>query len=209
MLAIMAGRKLLRRPISPSFHYSFLFFSTLLLLLGSSTTLLCSGQGLRLELIHRHHPELAREAPVHPRMRLELLRELAEADRLRASFVGWKRGRRATEMPPGATSFAMPISSGAYARTGQYFVRFRVGTPARPFLLVADTGSDLTWMNCRYNCRNCTVTTPGRRPRRIFMADKSSTFRQIECSSAMCKTALPFSLTRCPTPISPCAYDYR
>lgn len=183
---------------------------SLLLLLGTRTTVLCSVQGsLRLELLHRHHPELAGEAPEHPRTRLELLRELASADRLRASFVGRKRGRRATEVPPGGKSFAMPISSGAYARTGQYFVRFRVGTPARPFLLVADTGSDLTWMNCRYNCRNCTVTTPGRRPRRIFMADKSSTFRPIDCSSAMCKTELPFSLTQCPTPISPCSYDYR
>ncbi|KAG6523100.1 hypothetical protein ZIOFF_012953 [Zingiber officinale] len=50
---------------------------------------------------------------------------------------------------PAPTSFEMPLNSGAYAGTDQYFVRFQLGTPAQRFELVADTGSDLTWDMCR------------------------------------------------------------
>lgn len=195
------------RPMSP-------ILCLFLLIIVLSTTL-CSGATSseyghgRLQLIHRHH--LGDEA-VPPRTRIELLNELAESDLKRWSSIAGtlevrRRGRMATEK----SSFAMPISSGAYAGTGQYFVRFRVGTSAQPFLLVADTGSDLTWMNCRYRCKNCTVAAPLRsgRRRRVFVADASRTFRPIRCSTSMCKTALPFSLKRCRTPVSPCSYDYR
>lgn len=104
----------------------------------------------------------------------------------------------------------MPVRSGAYAGTGQYFVRVRVGTPAQRFLLVADTGSDLTWVKCRYGRRKCGKKKCGSDPEaeRIFRADRSRTFRPISCGSDLCRTNLPFSLTTCPTPASPCDYDY-
>ncbi|XP_042436182.1 aspartic proteinase NANA, chloroplast-like [Zingiber officinale] len=95
----------------------------------------------------------------------------------------------------------MPMTSGAYAGTGQYFVRFLLGTPARPFLLVVDTGSDLTWAKCRLRGR--------RRRHRVFHPASSKTFRIIPCAAEMCKNDLPFSLSACPTPTSPCRYDYK
>ncbi|KAF8696018.1 hypothetical protein HU200_036899 [Digitaria exilis] len=95
----------------------------------------------------------------------------------------------------------MPLSSGAYTGTGQYFVRFRVGTPAQPFLLVADTGSDLTWVKCR--------STAAAAEGRVFRPDESRTWAPIPCSSNTCTASLPFSLAACPTPGSPCSYDYR
>lgn len=165
---------------------------------------------MRFELIHRHGPELLGRV-IPPEKRLQHFTELVRSDGVRKRMISemLERRRRATEVFGDGYSFEMPISSGAYAGTGQYFVRFRVGTPAQKFLLVADTGSDLTWMNCRYRCRNCTHLARARRRRRVFIADKSSTFSPIECSSATCKTPLPFSLVTCPTPTSPCAYDYR
>lgn len=162
------------------------------------------GGSMRFELIHGHGVEGA----VSPENRLQHVRELVRRDAFRKKMVSEMilRRRRATAISGNGNSFAMPMSSGAYARTGQYFVRFQVGTPAQKFLLVADTGSDLTWMNCRYRCRNCSSSGGGRR--RIFHADRSSTFSPIECSSTACKTTLPFALATCPTPESPCAYDY-
>lgn len=158
--------------------------------------------------LHRNLPPLAAVT------RLEYVRDLVKSDRLRqrmiAGTVGRRRyqpTRRACENDTmAAESFAMPLSSGAYTHTGLYFVRFRLGTPAQRFVLVADTGSDLTWVKCRFSpqgCRHC-----GGRGQGLFHSEKSTSFDPIRCSSDMCKTSLPFSLTTCPTPASPCAYDY-
>ncbi|KAF8716244.1 hypothetical protein HU200_026527 [Digitaria exilis] len=68
---------------------------------------------------------------------------------IRSTLAASRRRAAEVEVAVGASAFAMPLSSGAYTGTGQYFVRFRVGTPAQPFVLVADTGSDLTWVKCR------------------------------------------------------------
>ncbi|OQU87330.1 hypothetical protein SORBI_3003G256900 [Sorghum bicolor] len=124
----------------------------------------------------------------------------------------------------------MPLSSGAYTGTGQYFVRFRVGTPARPFLLVADTGSDLTWVKCHRHDHDAPAPGYGYAApasndsstsslsaaaasssshARVFRPDRSRTWAPIPCSSDTCTASLPFSLAACPTPGSPCAYDYR
>ncbi|XP_008793123.2 aspartic proteinase NANA, chloroplast-like [Phoenix dactylifera] len=160
---------------------------------------------LRIPL-HRRPPPLAAVT------RLDYVRDLVKSDHLRQRMIAGTIGRRRHRQPrracenatSAADSFAMPLSSGAYTHTGQYFVRFRLGTPAQRFVLVADTGSDLTWVKCRFGPRKCRRCGGGR----VFLPEKSVSFDPIRCSSAMCKTSLPFSLTTCPSPASPCAYDY-
>ncbi|KAK1301577.1 Protein ASPARTIC PROTEASE IN GUARD CELL 1 [Acorus calamus] len=147
--------------------------------------------------------------------RLKLLRapvkraqDLARDDNLRKEMIARSIARR-RRSARGGLSFEMPMSSGAYAGTGQYFVRLRLGTPAQKFVLVADTGSDLTWVNCRYRRRRCARCTADRgRRRRVFDAEESESFRPISCASRLCRNTLPFSLTTCPSRASPCAYDY-
>ncbi|KAG9448090.1 hypothetical protein H6P81_014218 [Aristolochia fimbriata] len=183
------------------------FFLTFLLLLGFALAKNPPSRSLRFELIHRHADEV-RELMGHPPLtRSQRFQDLLRIDARRTRLISeMVHRRRAAEVPRNASFFSMRLFSGAYSRTGQYFVRFRVGTPAQKFLLVADTGSDLTWMNCRYNCLHCNKTAHDRR--RIFYADKSRSFHTISCASRLCKE-LPFTLTRCPTPASPCLYDYR
>ncbi|CAO2171007.1 unnamed protein product [Urochloa humidicola] len=168
--------------------------------------------------------------------------DLARNDRQRMAFISSRGRRRAAETggepttaarkhraapaaPPADEAFAMPLSSGAYTGTGQYFVRFRVGTPAQPFLLVADTGSDLTWVKCRSPAAadaggygygapapndSYSYASPPTEPQgRVFRPEESRTWAPIPCSSDTCVASLPFSLAACPTPGSPCAYDYR
>ncbi|WOL14580.1 aspartic proteinase nepenthesin-2-like [Canna indica] len=164
---------------------------------------------LRLELLRHPAPPALSE--------LENAQNLFRHDQLRQQMIqdriaGHHHRRRACDVsvssknlssapaPAAAESFAMPLKSAAYTGTGQYFVRFLLGTPAQRFLLVADTGSDLTWVKCRRH--------RGGNATRVFRPEASTTFRSIPCSSDMCKTSLPFSLTTCPTPASPCAYDY-
>nr|CAB3477938.1 unnamed protein product [Digitaria exilis] len=209
----MAGRRLL-----------------LLLLLQAAAFLAAAGASSKssravvFELIHRKEATWS---------------ELARSDRERMAFICSRGRRRATETAAWAKhkhkpkpkpkskaeAFAMPLSSGAYTGTGQYFVRFRVGTPAQPFLLVADTGSDLTWVKCRstaalapapapapeagYGYGAPAMATSPAAEGRVFRPDESRTWAPIPCSSNTCTASLPFSLAACPTPGSPCSYDYR
>ncbi|CAO1947958.1 unnamed protein product [Urochloa humidicola] len=206
----------------------------LLLLVLTAAFLAASAAGGKpssavFELIHREQATWA---------------ELARNDRQRMAFISSRGRRRAAETgggaeepttaarkhraatapaapPPADEAFAMPLSSGAYTGTGQYFVRFRVGTPAQPFLLVADTGSDLTWVKCRrpaaadaggygYGAPASNDSSPPTAPQGpVFRPEESRTWAPIPCSSDTCVASLPFSLAACPTPGSPCAYDYR
>ncbi|XP_062206506.1 aspartic proteinase NANA, chloroplast-like [Phragmites australis] len=188
----------------------------LLLLLAAAAALLAaappgaSGKSMRFDLLRFEGASLA---------------EQASADRARAASISARGRRRAaetartkTKAAPAADAFAMPLSSGAYSGTGQYFVRFRVGTPAQPFLLVADTGSDLTWVKCRRpapaygaasNDSDSSSLSGSPQHGRVFRPEKSRTWAPISCASDTCKASLPFSLAACPSPGSACAYDYR
>nr|CAD1834459.1 unnamed protein product [Ananas comosus var. bracteatus] len=107
----------------PFFSFVFVVVVVLLLLL------------LLVVVSSSSHGDLARSlrlelsaAPIAAASRIDRLRAIARSDQLRQGL-------------------------GAYTGTGQYFVRFRVGTPAQRFVLVADTGSDLTWVKCRLRRR--------------------------------------------------------
>ncbi|ERN20520.1 hypothetical protein AMTR_s00068p00192210 [Amborella trichopoda] len=161
-------------------------------------------ESIKLHLLHRHGREL-RGNPTNgaPPSKLDDLRELLHHDQLRKQMIhSALRGRSR-----GGVGAAMSISSGAFAGTGQYFVKFRAGTPPQNLLLVADTGSDLTWMNCRFRPKT-RVFSPRINGTRVFRASSSSSFSPLLCSAPSCPT-LPFSLTACPTASTPCRYDYR
>uniref|UniRef100_A0A8I6WLL9 Peptidase A1 domain-containing protein n=3 Tax=Hordeum vulgare subsp. vulgare TaxID=112509 RepID=A0A8I6WLL9_HORVV len=151
------------------------------------------------------------------------LAERAQDDRHRHAYISARLAsssssssrRRAAETStapmPEASAFAMPLTSGAYTGTGQYFVQFRVGTPAQPFVLVADTGSDLTWVKCRGRRASSPDASPLASPR-VFRPANSKSWAPIPCSSDTCKSYVPFSLANCSagtTPPAPCGYDYR
>lgn len=122
-------------------------------------------------------------------------------------FVSEQHGKKATDFN---VSGEMPIRSGSDSGTGEYFVQLKVGSPAQKFVLIADTGSDLTWMNCKYRCHR-NKCTRNLNKKRVFHPERSSSFRTVPCSSRMCKVDLAnlFSLVTCPSPKDPCAYDYR
>uniref|UniRef100_A0ACD5TZX7 Uncharacterized protein n=1 Tax=Avena sativa TaxID=4498 RepID=A0ACD5TZX7_AVESA len=148
------------------------------------------------------------------------LADRAHDDRHRHAYISSKlassstsssshHGRRAAEAEaaapnPDSSAFAMPLTSGAYTGTGQYFVRLRVGTPAQPFVLVADTGSDLTWVKCRGASSSPAGSSP-----RVFRPADSRSWAPIPCSSDTCTAFVPFSLANCSSTAKPCAYDYR
>lgn len=101
----------------------------------------------------------------------------------------------------------MDLGSGIDYGTAQYFTEVRVGTPAKKFRVVVDTGSELTWVNCRYRGRGKGKV----KNRRVFRAEESKSFKTVGCFTQTCKVDLMnlFSLSTCPTPSTPCSYDYR
>lgn len=167
------------------------------------------SNSITLELIHRHAPQFTNNNPITQHQRLV---DLLYHDIIRHGIMSHRR--RAKEEDPLTASIKMPLASGRDFGIGQYITSFKVGTPSQKFWLIVDTGSDLTWIRCRYRCsrgdRSC--TSKGRINRkRVFHAPLSSSFSPVPCFSEMCKVELMnlFSLTTCPTPITPCAYDYR
>ncbi|KAL6196874.1 hypothetical protein ACLB2K_032487 [Fragaria x ananassa] len=171
---------------------------------------------MRLELIHRHSLRVEM-----PKTQLELIEELQSHDVIRHQMISRRRQQHHHSIPTGlrrnaletAASIAMPLSSAWDFGAGQYFVQIKVGTPSQRFLLIADTGSDLTWMKCKYRCvaDKCGLkrATMKKNKKKVFRPAQSSTFKTIPCSSEMCKFDLEFSLQECPTPLNPCKYDYR
>ncbi|KAL6567597.1 hypothetical protein OROGR_001265 [Orobanche gracilis] len=185
--------------------------------------------GVKYKLIHRD--DLKRTPPSQTQRLRQLLHGDAVRLRLISEKVRLKQGNtinvgrkiqevETTYFPACANSSRninrrnasaeLEMYSAADYGVGQYLVQFRVGSPSENLMLIADTGSDLTWMNCRYRCRGRRCRRNSSK-RRVFRADRSSTFRAVPCSSTTCKIDLSdlFSLARCLSPMDPCAYDYR
>ncbi|RCV16604.1 hypothetical protein SETIT_3G151200v2 [Setaria italica] len=164
----------------------------LAVLVLAAAAAVASGKSARLELV-----------PAAP---VASVAQRARDDRHRHAYISAKLasrrgGSRRVAAEVGSSAASLPVSSGAYAGTGQYFVKFLVGTPAQEFTLVADTGSDLTWVKCH----GAGAATPGR----VFCPKNSESWAPIPCSSNTCKLDVPFSLANCSAPASPCSYDYR
>ena len=184
------------------------------------------SNSIMLELLHRHASQLNHWPKTQP----QRLKDLLHHDFIRHNIISHKwrqslqpraraRKQAMEETPETATTsnfsaaIEMPLGSGRDFGIGQYITSFKVGTPSQKFKVIVDTGSDLTWINCRYRCaRGDNCGRKGRiKRRRVFHARQSSSFNPVPCSSQMCKVELMnlFSLTTCPTPLAPCAYDYR
>ncbi|XP_017432375.1 aspartic proteinase CDR1 [Vigna angularis] len=64
----------------------------------------------------------------------------------------------------------------------EYLLSYSVGTPPFQVYGIADTGSDITWLQCK-PCKTCyNQTTP------MFDPSKSSTYRTLSYSSRICKS---------------------
>lgn len=75
---------------------------------------------------------------------------------------------------------SVPLISGRSQGSGEYFTRVGIGSPARGFYMSVDTGSDVSWLQCR-PCTNCYQQTDP-----IFDPTSSPTYRPISCNSQQC-----------------------
>ncbi|KAL3501645.1 hypothetical protein ACH5RR_036094 [Cinchona calisaya] len=173
-----------------------LVFLTFLDLSTSSTTSQAPtfplDHSLRLPLLHHNHP-----FPPSPSKAIS-----SDIHRLNYLYSSLHHRRQHKNSSKAAQ---LPLTSGASFGTGQYFVSLSLGTPPQPFLLVADTGSDLIWVKCSA-CRNCSA----RPPNSAFLARHSSTFSPYHCFDSPCQLVphpdhVPCNRTRLH---STCRYAY-
>ncbi|XP_057804959.1 protein ASPARTIC PROTEASE IN GUARD CELL 1-like [Salvia miltiorrhiza] len=73
-----------------------------------------------------------------------------------------------------------PLTSGLNQDSGEYFARIGVGRPAAHLYMVIDTGSDVSWLQCK-PCVHC---YPQSDP--IFDPSASSTYKPLTCLSPQC-----------------------
>ncbi|CAN6363507.1 unnamed protein product [Urochloa humidicola] len=81
--------------------------------------------------------------------------------------------------PPFNTSTSQP-SSGEALDTAYYVVQIGLGTPMERFTVALDTGSDMTWVQCR-PCKKCY-----KQKEPVFSPENSSTYANIPCWSPNC-----------------------
>uniref|UniRef100_A0A0D3GFR6 Peptidase A1 domain-containing protein n=1 Tax=Oryza barthii TaxID=65489 RepID=A0A0D3GFR6_9ORYZ len=80
-----------------------------------------------------------------------------------------------------ASSSSVPLTPGASVAVGNYVTRLGLGTPAIPYVMVVDTGSSLTWLQCS----PCSVSCH-RQAGPVFDPRASGTYAAVQCSSSEC-----------------------
>lgn len=102
--------------------------------------------------------ELSYAERMQQRLKRDAARVAAINSRLELAVNGIKRS---SLKPDSSSSFTMaesdfqsPVVSGMDQGSGEYFSRIGVGAPRRDQLMVLDTGSDVTWIQCE-PCSDC------------------------------------------------------
>ncbi|KAM0831334.1 hypothetical protein ACQ4PT_065627 [Festuca glaucescens] len=124
-------------------------------------------------LVHRHGPCSPSQSTTETCFAQALHRSHARADYIMS---------RATTQEDGKVS--IPAHLGDSVDSLEYVVKLGLGTPAVEQVVLMDTGSDLSWVQCK-PC-NSSFCYPQKDP--LFDPTKSSTYAPIPCGSALCKT---------------------
>ena len=93
---------------------------------------------------------------------------------------------------------SIPAKNGASIGSGDYVATIGLGTPTRAQTLIIDTGSNVSWVQCR-PCVSCYSQVEP-----IFNPTKSTSYRRIPCTSPVCVNLNPHSCSA-----SSCLYGVR
>ncbi|XP_074331963.1 aspartic proteinase CDR1-like [Apium graveolens] len=145
----------------------FLCFIISLSLLASPIHSTCSG--FSINLIHR-------DSPLSPYYNSSMSYSEIIRNSIRRSMI-----RSFHIFAPKLASSPPTIQSPLTPGFGDYLMKISVGTPPQDFLAVADTGSDLTWINCK-PCTECYQQSAP-----LFDPKKSSTYKIQPCQSKVCQ----------------------
>ncbi|CAH9085471.1 unnamed protein product [Cuscuta epithymum] len=164
-------------------------------LFGTLIILNCAAQEINqnngvgaftVELLHRDSPS----SPLHdPR--------LSQWHRIHAAFQNSLARRLEVEEDPSIRVLPDP-------KAGTYLVRLSVGAAPAVKLAVADTGSDMIWLQCRHPCNRIQCSGDQHNESPSFNPNASVTYKPVHCQSQEC-SGLPGS--RCARANNTCLYS--
>ncbi|KZV20724.1 hypothetical protein F511_26570 [Dorcoceras hygrometricum] len=148
-----------------SSQVSLLFLACVFLISGIESS---KHGGITVDLIHRDSPD----SPLYQS-------SYTRYERLTDAF------RRSFSRKSSLHSTYKVVSSGSAESTltsigGEYLMKISIGTPPVEILGIADTGSDLTWTQCK----PCTSCFKQRSP--LFDPRNTKTYRTLSCEAALC-----------------------
>ncbi|XP_044447292.1 aspartyl protease family protein At5g10770 [Triticum aestivum] len=134
--------------------------------------------GVTVPLHHRHGP--CSPSPV-PSTKAPTLQEMLRRDQLRAAYItrmysGVKGGAGDVEQ----SDITVPTTLGTSLGTLEYLITVGIGSPAVTQTMLIDTGSDVSWVQCK-PCSQCHAQADS-----LFNPSLSSTYSAFPCSSAAC-----------------------
>ncbi|KAF3944417.1 hypothetical protein ACB098_01G096200 [Castanea mollissima] len=118
----------------------------------------------------------------HDKVKAPTMTEILEQDQSRVNSIHARLSKKL-----GLNGFhaskatTIPAKSGSTIGSGNYVVTIGLGTPKRDLTLMFDTGSDLTWTQCKPCLKSCY-----QQKEPTFDPSKSSTYSNISCSSSVC-----------------------
>ncbi|CAL5019321.1 unnamed protein product [Urochloa decumbens] len=136
--------------------------------------------GATLPLYHRHGPC----SPLTDK-KMPTLEELLRRDQLRAAYIQRKFSGGDAKGGAGddgqqSDATTVPTTLGTYLDTLQYVIPVSLGSPAMNQTMFIDTGSDVSWVQCK-PCSQCHSQADP-----LFDPSSSSTYSPFSCSSATC-----------------------
>ncbi|VAI69786.1 unnamed protein product [Triticum turgidum subsp. durum] len=129
-------------------------------------------------LVHRHGPCAKSQSTDKPSFT-----EALHRSRVRADYIMSKAPRGTTVQEQDEGKVSIPAYLGTSVDSQEYVVTLGLGTPAVEQVVLLDTGSYLSWVQCApCNSSDC---YPQKDP--LFDPRKSSTYAPISCGSDVCK----------------------
>jgi hypothetical protein len=131
--------------------------------------------GLRIDLVRTDSPL----SPFSPG-------NITSTDRLKRAI---KRSQDRLEKLQMSVDEVKAVEATVNAGNGEFLMNMAIGTPSLSFSAILDTGSDLTWTQCK-PCTDCY-----RQPTPIYDPSQSSTYSKVPCSSSLCQALPMYSCT--------------
>ncbi|KAL3619086.1 hypothetical protein CASFOL_036656 [Castilleja foliolosa] len=125
--------------------------------------------GITIDLIHRDSPLSPSYDPSKTRF-----------ERLKNAFKRSVSRKSSFKLSKTTSTYQNDLEAPIIPNGGEYLMKIGIGTPPVEFLGIADTGSDLTWIQCQ-PCTNCY-----KQKAPLFDTKKTSTYRTISCQSQTC-----------------------
>eukprot|EP00253_Pinus_taeda_P028845 PITA_28845 len=148
---------------------------------------------IRLDHIHGACSPLR---PMNSSSWIDLVSQTLERDNNRLNTIS--RSRNSGTYSPMSN---VPLQPGSKVGTGNYILTAGFGTPAKNMLLIIDTGSDVTWIQCNL-CSDCYSQVDP-----VFDPEQSSSYKRLSCDSAACTELTTSEGNQNPCSVGGCVYE--